>query len=246
MLGSWILNDDIIEFIQSRSAKKKEALMSIIEDFDQVLTKPERQIMARLTTPNKIQTFLDGLPYSTEAIYRCPLRVLRERIAHCFDGALFAAASLRRIGYPPLILELIPDDRDDDHMVALYRRNRHWGAVAKSNVVGLRFREPVYRTVRELVMSYFEQFYNLAYEKTLRSFTVPLNLKVFDRYGWMTKDEPLERISERLDKVRKVRILTPRMIAGLSPTDERSYQAGLLGANEKGLYRLPKKHYKKI
>jgi len=82
--------------------------MPIIEDFDQVLTKPERQMVARLTTPNKIQIFLDGLPYSTEAIYRCPLRVLRERIAHCFDGALFAAASLRRIGYPPLILELIP------------------------------------------------------------------------------------------------------------------------------------------
>ncbi len=220
--------------------------MLAIEDFDAKLMKSERRQMAELNSPNEIQTFLDGVPYSTEAVYRCPLRVFRERVAHCFDGALFAAASLRRLGNLPLVLELLPDDRDDDHMLALYRRYGHWGAVAKSNVVGLRFREPVYRTVRELVMSYFEQFYNLAYEKTLRSYTVPLNLKTFDRYGWMTKDEPLERISERLDKVRKVRILTPRMIADLSPTDERSYQAGLLGANKKGLYKLPRKNYKKI
>jgi hypothetical protein len=219
--------------------------MSVLEGFDQVLTKSERREMARLTTPNKIQAFLDGLPYSIEATYRSPLRVLRERIAHCFDGALFAAASLRRLGHPPLVLEMLPDDRDDDHMLALFRRNRHWGAVAKSNVVGLRYREPVYCTVRELVMSYFEQFYNLAYEKTLRSYTVPLNLEVFDRFGWMTKDEPLERIAERLDRIRKVRVLTPRMIAALSPIDERSYQAGLFGANEKGLYRLPKMSSKK-
>jgi hypothetical protein len=224
----------------------KRILMPVLEDFDQVLTEFERREMARLTTPNKIQAFLDGLPYSIEAIYRCPLRVFRERVAHCFDGALFAAASLRRLGHPPLVLELLPDDRDDDHMLALYRRNRHWGAVAKSNVVGLRYREPVYRTLRELVMSYFEQFYNLAYEKTLRSYTVPLNLEAFDRFGWMTRDEPLEKIAERLDKIRKGRVLTPRMIADLSPIDERSYQAGLLGADVKGLFRLPKEIDKKV
>jgi len=214
--------------------------MSIIEDFDEVLTKPERQVMAQLTAPSRIQAFLDEFPYSVESNYRCPLRVFRERIAHCFDGALFAAAALRRLGYPPLVLNMLPNDRDDDHMLALYRRDRYWGAVAKSNFVGLRFREPIYRTLRELVMSYFEQFYNVEHEKTLRGYTVPLNLKAFDRFNWMTSDEPLERIGQRLDEIRKVRVLTRRMIAGLSPIDERSYRAGLFGANRTGLYRPPR------
>ncbi|MDZ7261402.1 MAG: hypothetical protein ONB05_04780 [candidate division KSB1 bacterium] len=211
--------------------------MSPVNAFDQALTNSECQIMARLTTPNAIQTFLDELPYSAEASYRCPLRVLRERIAHCFDGALFAAAALRRLGYPPLVLDLVPNHRDDDHLLALYQRDGHWGAVAKSNFVGLRFREPVFRTLRELVMSYFEQYYNVEREKTLRGYTLPLNLKTFDKFNWMISDEPLERIARRLDELRHIPLLTPQMIAGLSLVDERSYQAGLLGVNEAGLYR---------
>jgi hypothetical protein len=211
--------------------------MSAVETFEQVLTNSERQVVARLTTPSKIQAFLDELPYSAKGVYRCPLRVLRERIAHCFDGALFAAAALRRLGYPPLILDIVPNDRDDDHLLALYKRDGHWGAVAQSNFVGLRFREPIYRTLRELVMSYFEQYYNVEREKTLRGYTVPLNLKPFDKLSWMTRDEPLEGIAQRLDEIRKVPVMTPAMIAGLSLVDERSYRAGLLGVNKAGLYR---------
>jgi hypothetical protein len=94
-------------------------------------------------------------------------------------------------------------------------------------------------------MSYFEQFYNVERKKTLRSYTVPLNLKAFDRLNWMTSDEALERIGERLDEIRKVRLLTRRMIANLSLVDERSYQAGLLGANKAGLYKPPAKRHKK-
>jgi len=211
--------------------------MPAVETFEQALSSSERQVVARLTTPRDIQVFLDELPYSAEAIYRCPLRVLRERIAHCFDGALFAAAALRRLGYPPLILDIVPSARDDDHLLALYKRDGHWGAVAKSNFVGLRFREPIYCTLRELVMSYFEQYYNVEREKTLRGYTVPLNLKAFDKLNWMGSDEPLESIAQRLDEIRKVPVLTATMIAGLSLVDERSYQAGLLGVNEAGLYR---------
>jgi len=184
-----------------------------------------------------IQVFLDEIPYSTEHIYRCPLRVLRERLAHCFDGALFAAAMLRRLGYPPLILEMVPNGRDDVHLLALYKRNGHWGAVAKSNFVGLRFREPVYRSLRELVMSYFEQFYNVEREKTLRSYSLPLNLETFDRWNWMTSDDSLERIAKRLDRVRKIPLLAQPMISNLSLVDERSYQTGLIGADEAGLFK---------
>ena len=211
--------------------------MSFETDLDRILTESERKVIAGLATPVKIQTFLDDLPYSTEHVYRCPLRVLRERFAHCFDGALFAAATLRRLGHHPLIMEMVPNGRDDDHLVALYQYDRHWGAVAKSNFVGMRFREPVYRNLRELVMSYFEQFYNVEREKTLRRYTQPLNLKVFDRWNWMGSDDALGRIAKRLDRIRQVPVLTHSMISHLSLVDERSYQAGLIGANEKGLYR---------
>jgi hypothetical protein len=145
---------------------------------------------------------------------------------------------LRRIGHPPLIMEMIPNGRDDVHMLALYKREGHWGAVAKSNVVGLRFREPVYCTLRELVMSCFEMYYNLEHEKTLRGYTVPLNLKTYDKLDWMTKDEPLDLIADRLEEIRHVSLLTQSMIDNLQPVDERTYRAGLMGANEAGLFRL--------
>jgi hypothetical protein len=208
-----------------------------MEDFMLALTQTERMLMERLTSPNLIQAFLDETVYSADPFYRCPLRVLRERTAHCFDGALFAAAALRRLGYPPLILEILPNDRDDDHLLAVFKRNGHWGALAKSNFAGLRFREPVYRTLRELVMSYFEQFYNVEREKTLRGYTLPLNLKAFDKTGWTVLDEPLDDIAHRLDEIRRVELLTSDMIDDLSLLDDRSCKAGLAGANEAGLYR---------
>ena len=158
-------------------------------------------------------------------------------VAHCFDGALFAATALRELGHAPLILEMVPNGRDDDHLLALYKRNGCWGAVAKSNFVGLRFREPVYRNLRELVMSYFEQFYNVGREKTLRSYSVPLNLKAFDQWNWMANDESLEQIAKRLDRIRKVPLLTQSMIANLSLVDERTYQTGLIGADLAGLFK---------
>lgn len=211
--------------------------MRFENQFDQHLPKSERRMLDRLTTPSKIQNFLDEMAYSIEKTYRCPLRVLRERVAHCYDGALFAAATLRRLGYPPLILEMLPNHRDDNHLLALFKQDGHWGAVGKSNFVGLRFREPVYRTLRELIMSYFEQFYNLEREKTLRGYTIPLNLQSFDRHGWMVRDEPMEWIAEKLDRMKRVRVLTPGMVKRLSPLDPRAYQAGLLGTNPRGLYR---------
>jgi hypothetical protein len=119
----------------------------------------------------------------------------------------------------------------------LFKQDGHWGAVAKSNFVGLRFREPIYRNLRELVLSYFEQYYNVVREKTLRGYTRPLNLTAFDKHYWMTRDDPLELIAQRLDEIPRVSLLTERMIAGLTRVDERSCQAGLVGANEAGLYK---------
>ena len=146
--------------------------MNDSDAFQKALTGPERRLLTHLTSPAKIQAFLDELAYNHEDAYRCPFRVLRDRKAHCYDGAVFAAALLGRLGHPPLVVNLFPKTRDDDeHLLAVYRQGRAWGAVAKSNFVGLRFREPIYRTLRELVISYFEHYYNLAHEKTLRSYT---------------------------------------------------------------------------
>src|SRR5262245_48229757 len=127
-----------------------------LDAFHAALTPTELSQIRRLTTPAKIQAFLDDIPYSTEDRYRCPLTVLRERCGHCFDGALFAAAMLRRLGHKPRILDMLPNRRDDDHILALFQRDGYWGALAKSNFAGLRYREPIYRTLRELVLSYFE------------------------------------------------------------------------------------------
>jgi len=205
--------------------------------FEKEATTSERRTFDRLTTPAEVQGFLDGVRYSSEEIYRCPLRVLRERKGHCFDGAVFAAAALRRLGYPPLILELLPNGRDDDHLLAVYRREGCWGALAQSNFTGLRYREPVFRSLRELVMSYFEQFYNTGREKTLRGYTLPINLNAMDSRLWITRDAAMREIAGRLDRAQHQRVLTRKMVLGLSPVDERSFRSGLMGAVRKGLYK---------
>lgn len=212
--------------------------MSSIDRFERALTAAERRILKGLSSPVRIQAFLDGVAYSTDEVYRCPLRVLRDGRAHCFDGAVFAAAMLRRIGYPALILDMLSNGRDDEHLLALFRAEGAWGAVAKSNFVGLRFREPVYRTLRELAMSYFEQYYNTAREKTLRGYAGPLNLKRFDGLNWMVRDEVMEVIAERTDHIRRVNLIDAEMAARLSSVDERSHRAGLIGSDPKGLFKI--------
>ncbi len=199
-------------------------------------TAGERRVLDRLTDPARIQAFLDRVPYSVDHFYRCPRRVLRERKAHCFDGAIFAAAALRRLGHPPLVLDMRAV-RDDDHVIALFRHGGMLGAVAKSNFVGLRYREPIFRSVRELVLSYFEDFYNLAREKTLRAYSAPLDLSRFDDLGWETGDEGLEPIAARLDAIRHFPLLSERQAARLAPVERRFFSAGLSGANWKGLYK---------
>ncbi len=113
-----------------------------------------------LDSPFKIQEFLDSIPYNTTKRTLSPLLVMKERMAHCMDGGLLAASALRRLGYPPLIVDLTAEN-DDDHIIAVFREGNCWGAIAKSNTTVLRFREPVYRSLRELAMSYFEMYYNL-------------------------------------------------------------------------------------
>jgi hypothetical protein len=197
-----------------------------VENFN--LSKDELHLLRRLSTPEKIQQYLEDLPYNKERegeTCRSPRRVIRDNTAHCFEGALFAAAALRVSGRPPLILDL-EAVRDDDHVIAVFRGNGCWGAIGKSNYAGLRFRTPVYRNLRELVISYFEHYYNLDGEKTLRAYSRPVNLTRFDAIDWMAAEEDLWAIPEYLVEIKHTPIaqITRRVYM-----DQRLYKAGLTG-----------------
>ncbi|NLI77220.1 MAG: hypothetical protein GX442_12355 [Candidatus Riflebacteria bacterium] len=211
--------------------------MTQTDEFLHSLTAAERKAIRGLTSPPAIQAFVDGFTYSSDHFYRCPLRSLRDGLAHCFDGALFAAAALRLIGLPPLLLEMLPNDRDDDHILAVFKTDGHWGAIAKSNFVGLRYREPIHRTLRELVISYFEAYYNVAREKTLRGYTLPINLTALDRHAWMTRDDGLDEVANALDRARKFPLITAKMAKRLCPVDPRTYESGLQGSVATGLFQ---------
>jgi hypothetical protein len=199
-------------------------------------SKDERALFKTLSSPERIQRYLDETPYSADPIYRSPRSVIRDRKAHCFDGALFAAAALHQIGHLPVIVDMFAEN-DDDHLLALFRRHDRIGAVAKSNFVGLRYREPVYRTVRELVLSYFEFYFNVDREKTLRGYYAPLDLTRLNRFDWRTADENLEEVEKALGRQRMSTLISPEMAAAFSPVDGRSYAAGLMGSDAAGLYR---------
>jgi hypothetical protein len=194
-------------------------------------TPAELRKLRSLKNPHGIQRFLDDMPYHLANTAWSPRRVLRENTAHCFEGATFAAAALRANGYPPLILDLEAEN-DTDHVIAIYRIDRHWGAIAKSNYTGCRYREPIYRSLRELALSYFDVYFNLRRERSLRTFSRPVNLTRFDHLQWMTADKPLWFIAEYLFEIHHYRLLAPGMEKRLHRLDDRSFRAGCLGRAE--------------
>ncbi|TSC71061.1 MAG: hypothetical protein G01um101449_169 [Parcubacteria group bacterium Gr01-1014_49] len=167
------------------------------------LTRKEYETLARLSTPIKIQDFLDSLPMNWEKkgdTHMSPRRVLAARKAHCIEGALLAAAALWIQGEPPLIMNVSSQfgKGDVDHVIALYKRGGFWGAISKTNHATIRFRDPIYRTPRELALSYFhEWFMNETGEKTLECYSKPLNLERFPT-DWITAEKDLWNIAEAL------------------------------------------------
>jgi hypothetical protein len=188
----------------------------------------ELRRLRALRAPVLIQRLIDSLPYHHGNTAWSPRRVLREGTAHCLEGAILAAAALRVNGFAPLLWDL-EAVRDVDHVLAVYRLDGHWGAIGKSNYAGLRFREPVYRSLRELAMSYFDQYYNLRGERTLRAYSRPVNLRRFDCLHWMTSEEDVWFIPEHLCHVAHVPLLTAKQERALSRLDARSHAAGLVG-----------------
>jgi hypothetical protein len=170
------------------------------------------------------------MPYHMAESAWSPRRVLREGTAHCLEAAIFAAAALRVLGFSPLLLDLEAIE-DNDHVIAVFRLRGCWGAIAKSNHSGLRYREPVYRSLRELAMSYFDCYLNLRRERTLRAYSRPVNLSAFDRRhpGWMVSEADLWWIPDHLVEIPHARLLTPAMERALTRADRRSLEAALVG-----------------
>jgi hypothetical protein len=169
----------------------------------------ELRALRALKTPAGIQRFIDDMPYHLGATAWSPRRVLRERTAHCLEAALFGAAALR--------------------VIAVYREHGAWGAIGASNYASCRGRQPVYRTLRELALSYFEGYFNLRRQRTLRRFSRPINLARFDEQGWMTSEKSVWFIVDHLFEVQHFDLLTPKMRRALDRVDERSFRAGLHG-----------------
>ncbi len=195
-------------------------------------TRSELRTLRRLKTPAGVQRFLDELPYNLSYTARSPREVLHDRTASCLEGGIFAAAALRVLGFPPLIFDL-EAEQDTDHVVAIFKVREHWGAVAKSNFTGCRYREPVYRSLRELTMSYFNVYFNLRGERTLRRYSRPVNLARFDRLNWMTTEKPIWFIAEHLCEIPHIPLLTPEMEKRLTRVDRRTFRGELVGHRKK-------------
>lgn len=176
------------------------------------LTRAEFAVLRRLDTAEKIQAFLFGLKQNFERkgdTCNAVRTVLRERQAHCIEGAMLAAAALWVHGEAPLLLDLrAAKDSDSDHVVTLFRRRGHWGALAKTNGVGLRYRDPIYRTLRELALSYVHEYANFRGRKTLREYSVPLDLRRVDPKVWVTGEKGAWAVAEQLDVTRHFRLMS--------------------------------------
>src|SRR5436305_107221 len=195
-------------------------------------TPSELRTLRALKTPAGIQKFLDELSYNLSYTARSPKKVLHDRTASCLEGGIFAAAALRVLGFPPLIFDL-EAEQDTDHVIAIFKARGHWGAVAKSNFTGCRYREPVYRSLRELAMSYFNIYFNLRGERTLRRYSRPVNLARFDRQNWMTTEKPIWFIAEYLCEIPHFRLLKRGLEKNLTRVDSRTFKAEMLGHRKK-------------
>ena len=217
--------------------------MSLVSEFEARLPTPLKEKFRSLTSPIEVQRYLDSLPYIGEERDRCPLDVMKDGQCHCLDGGLLAALTLRRTGEAGILIDLVPGkdsqgrNLDDDHVLALFRRHGRWGAVAKSNFPWLRYREPVYRTVRELVMSYFEVYYSVAGIKALRGYTRPFDIARFDELDYAWDEQGAKRLYKKFYARKEIRLIPPESEALLEPVDKLAYDSGILGVNWDWVYR---------
>lgn len=217
--------------------------MSTITQFEARLPAALRETFRELKSPVDIQHYLDRTPYIGEDRDRCPLDVMKDAQCHCLDGGLFAALALRRIGYPGLLVDLVPaKDRkgknlDDDHVLAIFHQHGAWGAIAKSNYTWLRYREPVYRSLRELAMSYFEVYFSIEGLKALRAYTRPLDISRYDHLDYAWSEAGAAMLYKALYRRKPIRLISRQAEAQLQPLDQRAYDSGSVGVNLDWVFR---------
>lgn len=194
-------------------------------------TKQELKLFRQLNTPAKVQDFLNKIPTNFEIgkidTIKSPIKVIRTNSAHCFEGALLGAYILSLYGFPPLLISLGAQKKDVDHVVVPFKYKGYWGALSKTNHAVLRYREPVYKNIRELVMSYFHEYSTDAGVKTLVKYSRPFNLNTL-KFDWVTAEEDLWQIDEILDSIRYYPVAPVRVLKNLRLADKIERQAGKL------------------
>ena len=209
--------------------------MSFLTQFQTHLSASLKKQFLQLKTPFAIQEYLDSMPYIGEERDRSPLNVMLDGQCHCLDGGFLAALALWQIGFKPLLIDIVPaPGMDDDHVLALFQIDGRWGAIAKSNYVNLGFREPVYKNLRELVMTYFEHYVSVNQEKSLRGYTRPLDASRYTHLHWAWDEAGANQLYYKHFYGRKAIPLISRQTAKrLSPVTDRVYAAETLHTNLK-------------
>ena len=195
------------------------------------LTKKELKLLKSLNTPKKIQDYLGKLQINfnyRKDTFMSPRRVLNTGKCHCIEGATLAYLALKINGYAPLLVHLKTTKHDYEHVIAVFKKNGKWGAITKTNHAVLRYREPVYNSIRELVMSFFHEYFLNSGKKTLRSYSAPVNLSRFNEKNWAIDEKDLWYIDTYLDKVKHYNILNKKQIAELRKADKVEIMAGKL------------------
>jgi len=212
--------------------------MTILSEFISRLPVEQREIVLGFHDPYDVQVYLDSLRYNAVIERdRSPLNVMREGVCHCLDGGLFAALALWGLGFQPLMLDLVPaPGMDDDHVLALFRVDGLWGAVAKGNFVGLRYREPIHRSLRELALSYFEAYFNNKRQRTLRGYTRPFDLSRYKGQTWAWDEEATQTLYKRFYERKPIPLFPDAVAARLRLLDERSFAGGTLGTDMEETY----------
>src|SRR5215216_1617946 len=207
--------------------------MSFATEFQSRLPRNLRAKFLSLDTPFAIQEYLDSLTYIGEERDRSPLNVMLDGQSHCLDGGFVAALALWRIGFKPLLIDIVPDPGlDDDHVLALYQIDGRWGAVAKSNYVNLGFREPVYKNLRELVMTYFEHYVSITQQKSLRGYTRPLDASRYTHLNWAWDEAGANHLYHQHFYGRQaIPLISKRTVKRLSPLTDRAYAAETMYTN---------------
>ena len=193
------------------------------------LTKKEEKVFKELKNPSQIQDFLNKFPINFEEkgdTCMSPRQVLQKWKCHCIEGAILAALALRLQGKKPLVVDLTASRHDFDHVIAVFKQDGKWGCISKTNHGVLRYREPIYNSIRELVMSFFHEYTDDKGRKTLRSYSLPVNLARFDKKGWMTAEKDVWYINDYLAKVKHYKILTRKQARNLRKADKLEIKIG--------------------